>query len=77
MPPAQALPPIVIVDDNATDSYFVKRLLEDAQVPNPVFTFDDGHEAVEFLETIRRVPGSNLVPTVLFLDLTMARMGGL
>jgi len=67
----------VIVDDNAADSFFAKRLLEEAQVPNPVFTFDDGHEAVEFLETIRRVPGSNLVPTVLFLDLNMVRMSGL
>ncbi|HVW21382.1 MAG TPA: response regulator [Opitutaceae bacterium] len=75
--PAPVLPPILIVDDSATDSFLAKRLLEEARVPNPVFTFDDGQEAVEFLETMRRTPGSNLVPAVLFLDLKMVRMSGL
>lgn len=73
-----SLPPILVADDDADDTYFIQRLIKKTGVKNPVRTFEDGTEVVNFLGSIRRSNGSerHRPPLLLFLDLKMAGLGG-
>ena len=46
---AEPLPPILVADDDEDDRYFIERLIKKTGIPNPVRTFDDGSEVVNFL----------------------------
>ena len=85
LPPAAAvrpaadepLMPILVADDDADDLFFIERLIRKSGVSNPVRTFDDGSEVVNYLGARlscsvarRRMPG------LLFLDLRMHGLGG-
>lgn len=71
------LPPILVADDDPDDLYFINRLIKRTGVENPVKTFDDGSEIVNYLgarlscEVARR-----RMPQLLFLDLRMTGLGG-
>lgn len=73
-----ASPPILVADDDADDTFFIQRAIKKTGVKNPIKTFDDGSEVVNFLGSIRR--GTELMrhrpPLLLFLDLKMAGLGG-
>src|SRR5687767_1388144 len=67
-------PPILVVDDEPEDTYFLRRALNAARIPNPVIGCGDGEEAVRFLESAK-FGGQR--PGLVFLDLKMPRMDGL
>lgn len=66
-------PPILVVDDEPTDTYFLRRALKQAGIPNPVIGCGDGEEAVTFLESAK-FGGQR--PCLIFLDMKMPRMNG-
>jgi CheY-like chemotaxis protein len=65
--------PILVVDDEPTDTYFLRRALKQAGIPNPVIGCADGEEAVSFLESAK-FGGQR--PCLIFLDMKMPRMNG-
>jgi CheY-like chemotaxis protein len=72
-----ATQPILVADDDADDTYFIQRLIKKTGVPNPVKTFDDGTEVVNYLGgLIASASGRRHAPLLLFLDLKMAGLGG-
>ena len=73
-----ALPPILVADDDEDDVFFIDRLIKKTGVRNPVRTFDDGSEVVNFLGSVRRPCASqrHRPPLLLFLDLKMRGLGG-
>ena len=82
-PPAPAInydpgsQPILVADDDADDVYFIQRLIKKTGVPNPVKTFDDGMEVVNYLGArIADASNRRQMPLLLFLDLKMAGLGG-
>lgn len=75
--PTAPLPPILIADDDADDQYMLRRALQKANVENPIVTFDDGDDLLQFLnggEAESEVDAAP--PCLLFLDLNMPRMTG-
>jgi CheY-like chemotaxis protein len=72
------LPPILVADDDPDDTFFIERLIKKTGVKNPVRTFDDGSEVVNFLGGARlALPlGHKRCPRLLFLDLKMRGLGG-
>jgi CheY-like chemotaxis protein len=75
---ANPMPPILVADDDPDDTFFIDRLIRRTGVKNPVRTFDDGTEVVNYLGSARLAsPGGRLgCPTLLFLDLKMRGLGG-
>ena len=70
------LAPILFIEDNSDDVFFFKRILADTGVQNPVLTFEDGAEAVEYLTSMVSKP-ETVLPLIIFTDLRMSEMGGL
>ena len=72
------LPPILVADDDADDTFFIQRLIKKTGVKNPVKTFDDGSEVVNYLGGARLglEGGHHRCPRLLFLDLKMRGLGG-
>jgi CheY-like chemotaxis protein len=75
---ADLLAPILVADDDPDDTFFIERLIKRTGIKNPVRTFDDGSEVVNFLGGARlSTPAGRLrCPRLLFLDLKMRRLGG-
>jgi CheY-like chemotaxis protein len=73
-----SLPPILVADDDEDDTFFIRRLIKKTGVANPIRTFDDGSEVVNFLGTARLASpaGRPHYPRLLFLDLKMRGLGG-
>jgi CheY-like chemotaxis protein len=73
-----SLRPIIVIDDEPDDLFFVRRLLEKGGVKNPVVTFLDSDDVMTFLGAIlvilRKVP--EFTPCVLFTDLRMPKIDG-
>jgi len=70
---------LMIVDDDETDRYTIKRLLTSGGVSAPIFEESDGRAATEFLrdyQTNRRLHGSKYPPILVFVDINMPRMNG-
>ncbi len=84
VPPAPAveskgnyLPPILVADDDADDIYFIERLIKKTGIKNPIKTFNDGSEVVNYLGShLACAEARNHLPSLLFLDLKMAGLGG-
>lgn len=70
------LPPILVADDDSDDVYFIERLLKKTGVKNPIKTFNDGTEVVNYLGARLADPSRTHAPSLLFLDLKMAGLGG-
>ncbi len=71
-------PPILVADDDPDDRFFITRLIGKTGVENPVRTFDDGTEVVNYLGALAAAtpPGHHSLPRLLFLDLRMMGLGG-
>ena len=69
----------MIVDDNETDRYLLKRLLSKISHVDEIFEGDDGATAIEFLQRYdeNKIKHPNgFPPTILFLDVNMPKMNG-
>lgn len=69
--------PILVADDDSDDLFFIERLIKKTGVKNPIKTFNDGSEVVNYLGARMASPDPNHHrPGLLFLDLRMAGLGG-
>lgn len=70
---------IMIIDDDETDRYILKRLLKSCGVDAPICERGDGLAALEFLQAGEsgEVDFNPFPPTIIFLDINMPRMNGL
>jgi CheY-like chemotaxis protein len=72
------LPPIIVIDDEPDDLFFIRRMLDKRGVKNPIVTFLDSDDVMTFLDSIRiilrKVP--EFTPCVLFTDLKMPKIDG-
>lgn len=78
VPVAPSLPPILVADDDADDRFIIRRLITRTGTSNPVITFDDGTEVVNYLGGLAASLGADRhhSPLLLFLDLRMTGLGG-
>lgn len=71
--------PLLLVEDNEDDRFFLKRALKAAGVSNPLFIAEDGQKAIDYLSGAgafgdrAKFP----VPAVILLDLNMPEVKGL
>jgi CheY-like chemotaxis protein len=63
--------PVVIIDDDPDDQYFYKKTLDKLQLPNPLIFFDNGKDALQFLQQ------PSVSPFVILCDINMPVMSGL
>ena len=78
-PSGETLPPILVVEDDPDDLFFIQRLIKKTGAQNPVKTFHDGTELVNYLSALAQssAPSKHRAPLLLFLDLSMAGLDGL
>ena len=74
-----ALPLILIVEDDVNDQTFIQRALKKSGVVNRVATVNDGEEAIAYLEGAGLYADRTLhpLPRLMITDLKMPRMGGI
>lgn len=73
----ESLMPILVADDDADDVFFIDRLIKKTGVKNPIKTFDDGSEVVNYLGArLSCAVARHRMPGLLFLDLRMRGLGG-
>ncbi len=65
---------IMIVDDNATDRFIHKKLLNIYKIGNAVLEFSSGKGALDFFR--ENVSSSEKLPDLILLDVLMPEMGG-
>lgn len=70
-----SLAPILVVDDNPTDVFFLEHRLRAAGVTTPLVHAEDGIEAIERLEQFS-AHHAGMPPWLMFVDLKMPRMDG-
>lgn len=63
--------PIMIVDDEPDDVFFLQQQLRRIGVTCPVATFSDGHEAMNRLRRLAAKSSAPVLPALLFLDINM------
>ena len=72
-----ALPPVLLVDDDEESLFLIERLLAQAKVANPIRTFGDGEDVIEYLGTACATTASHLLRSgLLLLDVKMPRPTG-
>lgn len=71
------LPPIMILDDDADDLFFVRRLLTKAEIRNDVVSFENPLGAIDHLEREAKNPNPLFIPCAIITDLNMPRKSGL
>ena len=70
---------VLLVDDNESDNFIHKRVLEKADIANHIETSINGKEALDFLITNGKSgnkEGGLLLPDLIFLDINMPVMDG-
>jgi two-component system, response regulator len=67
--------PLLVIDDEPDDHFFLKRTLRRLNVELSVHSVYDGGEAVLYFE--RAIQGVAVLPCLVSLDLKMPRMDGL
>ena len=77
MNPQVAQAPIVVVDDNETDVFFLEHRLHSAGVLHPLTHLEDGMDAIRHFEECSNAAGGPASqPWLIFVDLKMPRMDG-
>jgi CheY-like chemotaxis protein len=69
---------ILIAEDFENDALLLQQVLKGAGVSNPIFTLSDGDEVLAYFKGEGRFSDRDKfpLPSVLLLDLKMARVGG-
>ena len=67
--------PVVMVDDNGGDLFFVERCFGESKVKNPWLSFARGADFLAMLAQVKS--GEKPVPALVLLDLNMPGMNGL
>lgn len=76
-PTSERLMPILVADDDEDDVFFITRLIKKTGIENPVKTFSDGSEVVNYLGArLACEQARKHMPALLFLDLKMRGLGG-
>ena len=68
---------ILLVEDNPDDVQLTKRSFKQNNITNELKVVNDGVEAMEYLTQACTAGGSEVLPTVVLLDLKLPRMDGL
>ena len=63
--------PIVVVEDDADDQYFIKTICEKLGIMGDILFFDDGKKALQYLSTTQRKT------FIILCDINMPIMNGL
>ena len=63
--------PIILIDDDEDDQFLIKNVLEELQVPNELIIFENGLEALHYLQE------TSDQPFLIFCDVNMPVMNGL
>ena len=71
--------PILLVEDNADDVFFMRRAAKTAGIENPLHVVTDGSQAVEYLSGAGEFSDRDAhpLPCVMLLDLKLPGMSGL
>ncbi len=67
---------ICIVDDDIIYQYLAKEEIEDTNLVNSIMFFDDGEDAIAYINDSVIKSNPSLLPDVIFLDVNMPRMDG-
>ena len=70
--------PILVVEDNADDFFFLERAFKLAEVPNELRHADDGQRALDYLQGAGLFTdrAANPLPSLILLDLKLPLMHG-
>lgn len=68
--------PILVVDDSSDDLAFVRRVLDQCKILNPVLLLNSGDKCIEHFARTSQIPEMQL-PVLVLLDLAMAPTSGL
>jgi CheY-like chemotaxis protein len=70
--------PILLVEDNEDDAFFMQQAVRDAEILNPVIHVEDGQQAIDYLSATGRFAdrAQYPIPTVVFLDLKLPLKSG-
>ena len=72
------LQPLLLVEDNEDDAFFMRQAVRDADIVNPLIHVEDGQQAVDYLAGTGRFAdrGKNPLPLAVFLDLKLPIKSG-
>jgi len=65
---------VMLVDDNDTDNFIHRRVLEISKFSKNIIVKNSGKSALEYLEENKDNPG--MIPDIIFLDINMPVMTG-
>ncbi len=71
---ASPLPLVMLVDDNETDNFISKRIIELSKFANKVEVCDSGKSALSYLQSHAGQPDA--LPDLIFLDINMPVVDG-
>jgi len=63
--------PIILIDDDEDDQFLIKNVMEELQITNELIIFENGLEALKYLES------TTDQPFLIFCDVNMPVMNGL
>lgn len=63
--------PIIIIEDDEDDQFFIKKILDELDVPNAVHFFENGQQVLDYLSV------NVEQPFIILCDVNMPLMGGL
>ena len=72
------LQPILLVEDNEDDAFFMTQAVRDADIVNPLIHVEDGQQAIDYLAGTGRFQDRTKypLPLVVFLDLKLPIKSG-
>jgi len=71
-----ALPDLLVAEDDPNDLYLLQAALERADIRNPLTTFGNGTEVIEFLKRVATIEAGAPRPRLLLLDLHLPQIDG-
>ena len=69
---------ILLVEDESSDVFLMKRAVNSAQIPNPLQVASDGQEAIDYLSGVGKFSDRSQfpIPSIIFLDLKLPYKNG-